>query len=320
MNILRGRTFGPMLRVFYGEPGVGKSSIACKVELGCRNVLALDYENGLGHIGPDRVVGATTWDASLKLIREACESKGDWDTVVIDTVDALEEQAKREVLKGTKCSTIEEIGFQAGVYATAAKWRELLFVLQVAKTKGRSVHLVGHVTTITNKDPTMPKDYAKRIASLTKHSWGATHQAADAVLFCDYERGMSDGRAVMTGERLLKTVAGTGYDAKHRPNIKAVLPLSWLAYEKEQKRYERAASEIRDRISSLAPQMTPEQARFLRDAGDDVEKLVRIEVKLEEKTETKNGVESPPAPAPAAGPPGPLASLSGPPVTPGGAV
>lgn len=294
-----------MRRVFYGPPGVGKSTMACKGELGCPKVLALDYERGLDQIGPDRVSGPETWEASLKLIREAVNDKGDWDTVVIDTIDKLEDQAAKELCAKAKKEFLTDFGYGDGYFAVAAKWRELLGILEGAKAKGRSVHLVGHVTASTVKDPTLPKDHQKFIAALTKHSWGSTHQWADAILFADYERGMSEGRAVMTGERLLHTVAGTGFDAKHRPNIKARLPLSWVAYEREFRRFERSASAIRDRIMSLAatPELKEKAAEFIKGAGEDVEKLVRIEVKLEEKldiksTETGGTPNGHPAPAP----------------------
>lgn len=300
--IVRGKTFGPMRRVVFGPPGVGKSTFACKAESGTKpgNVLALDFENGLDRIGPDRVVGPKTWDASLALVREACEGRGDWDTVVIDTIDALEHLAAKEICAKGKKESLADFGYGDGYFAVAAKWRELLFILEGAKAKGRSVHLVGHVTTATVKDPTLPKDHAKQIASLTKHSWGATHQWADAVLFADYDRGMVEGRAIMTGDRLLRTVAGTGYDAKHRPNIAPCLPLSWRAYEKEFRRYERTAKEIADRIMSLAttPELRTKAEGYVREAGEDVEKLVRIEVNLEAKVAT-NG-HPPPEPSGAA--------------------
>lgn len=295
MNIVRGRSWGPMRRVIYGPPGVGKSTFACRGELGCKGVLALDYESGLDQIGPDRVAGPTTWAGTLALVREAVESRGDWDTVVIDTADKLEEQAAKELCAKAKKEFLTDFGYGDGYFAVAAKWRELLSILEGARAKGRSVHLVGHVQASTVRDPTLPRDHQKFIAALTKHSWGATHQWADAILFADYERGMSESRAVMTGERVLCTVAGTGFDAKHRPNIRSRLPLSWVAYEREFRRFERSCKQILEAIrskASSAPKGSIDEAAFraaVDAAGEDVEKLVRIECKLEEKIENTPG-------------------------------
>lgn len=301
LQIIRGRTFGPMRRVVFGPPGVGKSSFSATPK-----VIALDCERGLDHIGCDRVPWAPTFDGNLALIREMCIGAGAWDTVMLDTADALEQQAAKEICAKEKKLSLADFGWGDGFHMVAARWRELLFILEGAKAKNRSVHLVGHVTTATIKDPTLPKDHSKQIASLTKHSWGATHQWADAVLFADYARGMVEGRAIMTGERLLRTVAGTGYDAKHRPNIAPELPLSWKAYEREFKRYERQAKDIVDRILSLTttPELRAKAEAYVRDAGEDVEKLVRIEVNLETKIKETNGVlaPDPSGPAPATSP------------------
>lgn len=314
LNIVRGRTFGSKRRVIFGPPGVGKSTFACKTVDGrFGNVLVFCFEEGVEEIGVPRILPSKeprirTWDGSMSCIREACEGQGDWDTVVIDTADALENLAAKEICQKEKKLSLADFGWGDGFHMVAARWRELLFILEGAKAKNRSVHLVGHVTTATIKDPTLPKDHAKQIASLTKHSWGATHQWADAVLFADYERGMVEGRAIMTGERLLRTVAGTGYDAKHRPNIAPTLPLSWKAYEREFKRYERTHAQIIESIrakAALAPKGTIDEVAFkaaLDLAGEDVEKLVRIELKTEEKLDNKNnGVtpSDPSGPAPA---------------------
>jgi hypothetical protein len=234
------------------------------------------------------VLGAATWEESLKQVREVCCDKGDWDTVVLDTADALEQIAAREVCAKGKKESLSDFGYGDGYFAVATKWRELLALLEQASAHGRAVHVVGHVQTATTKDPTMPKDYSKFVAALTKHSWGATHQWADAILFADYDRGMIEGRAIMTGGRSLHTVAGTGFDAKHRPNIASPIPLSWAAYERECKRLDREPKVILEAIRALAAAATAQVDKTKFDAslalaGEDVEKLVRIEIKLEEK-------------------------------------
>ena len=311
MKIIKGKTFGPRRVVAYGPPGVGKSTFACKAEKDgppSPGVLVLDWERGLEHIGPNRVEGPRTWSACLSLSQEACESKGDWDTVVIDTADALEKILIAETcVKMKKFSVTEGFG---GVEAVGMRWRELLNILELARAKGRSVHIVAHVDTVNVKDPTMPKDYRKYIGSLTKFSWLETLRWADAVMFADYDHGVVDGRSVSLGTRSLRTVEGTGYDAKHRPNIAATLPLSWAAYEREFKRYDRTAAQIlesiRGKVRALPPGAIKDTDAFvasMNEAIEDVDALVRIECKLEEretKTETKPTSDT--IPAPAAGP------------------
>jgi hypothetical protein len=286
MNIVRGIKHPPARIVIFGPSGVGKSTFAC----GADSVLALDYEHGLDEIGPARVEGATTWEGSLSLVREACVGAGEHTTVVVDTLDRLEDQATEHVcrvgVKGKPMADLGAFGYGDGYEALCAKWRELLFVLESARPKGREVILVAHVQNKTENDP-MLGSYGKYIAALTKRCWGATHRWADAVLFAQYEQGLVDGRAVLTGERILRTVAGSGYDAKNRWGLPSVLPLSWSAFQAARASLQRSPDEVISAIRALATPETKEKAEgFIEKAGRDVPALVRVEEALKKKVGT----------------------------------
>jgi hypothetical protein len=288
MNVLRGKVSVAPRRVIYGASGVGKSTFAC-AEPG---VLALDYENGLNHIGVDRVEGAPDWEASLSLLREACTGPGSYTGVVIDTIDRLEDQAAQFICKvqgidGKKKASLADYGYGDGYAALETKWRELLFVLEGARAKGRSVTLVAHVQSSTEKDPTMG-DYRKYIAAIHKKCWSVTHRWADAVLFATYESGLVEGRAIMTGQRMLHTVAGSGFDAKHRPNIASPLPLSWEAYAAAVAASSRSAQELLDSIRGMiivsgSAEMQKKAEEYIEKANGDVLQLARVEANLRKK-------------------------------------
>jgi AAA domain len=284
MNIIKGKNLPPMRRVVYGPPGVGKTKFACSEP----GALALDYEGGVEYLGVDRVLGATTWMESLALIREACEGPGDHKSVVIDTIDKLEAQAATHIcsvsgVEGKKGKTLADFGYQGGYKVLAQIWRELLFACQWARGKGRNVTLVAHVQRTTVKDPSLG-EYATYIAAIHKDCWSATHQWADAVLFANYEAGIFEGRAIVSGERVLHTVKGTGFEAKHRPNIAPVLPLSWDAYANAVSAANRTADEVVASIRSLATPETKDKAEeFITKANGDVLRLVTTESALKKK-------------------------------------
>lgn len=286
MKITRGITHPPARIVVFGPSGVGKSTFAC----GAPDVLALDYEQGLDTIGPARVRGPATWTESLALVKEACAGAGDHRTVVVDTIDRLEDQATDEVcrigVKGKSMPDLAAFGYGDGYEALLAKWRELLFTLESAREKQREVILVAHVQSKIQDDP-MLGNYSKFIAALQKRCWGATHRWADAVLFAQYEQGMVESRVVMTGERILRTVAGSGYDAKNRWGIPPVLPLSWSAFDAARKAVQRSAAEVIVSIRQLATAEHREKAEgFIKEAGEDVPRLVAIESALRKKIGT----------------------------------
>jgi AAA domain-containing protein len=280
VNITRGVRHPPARMVVFGPPGVGKSTFACAAP----EVLALDYEQGLDEIGPARVQGGETWDASMKLVREACTAPGGHRTVVVDTIDRLEDQATLEVCREGKKKSLSDFGYGDGYEAVATKWRELLFVLESARAHGREVILVAHVQSKIQDDPMLGK-YDKFIAALSKRCWGATHRWADAVLFANYEQGLIEGRAIMTGSRVLYTSAGTGYDAKNRWGLPTVLPLSWGSFASARASLARTADEVRASIRSLATDADAKAKAedYMSKAGEDVPRLVSIETALRKK-------------------------------------
>lgn len=290
LNVIRGVKHPPARIVVFGPPGVGKSTFACGGPNVVReDVLAVDYESGLEEIGVARVEGAKTWLGCLEQTREACVGPGEHRAVIFDTIDRIEDLATAEVCRvGVKGKTMPDLaafGYGDGYEALLAKWREFLFVLEAARTFGREVILVAHVQSKIQDDP-MLGNYSKWIAALQKKSWGSTHRWADAVLFAQYEQGMIDGRVVMTGERILRTVAGSGYDAKNRWGLPPVLPLSWAAFEAARRATQRSPGDIIKGILELVekhPEHADKAREFITAAGSDVPKLVGIETALKKK-------------------------------------
>lgn len=284
MKIIKGRSAPPLRLMIYGPPGVGKSTFACAAP----GVLAIDYEHGLDAIGPDRVEGPREWEPALELLREACTGPGQHTTVVVDTVDALADVATRTICakgtsKGKKVDSLAEFGYGDGFEILASYWRNLLFVLEGARSHGRAVHLVAHVKRENVDDPQVGR-YAAWQAALPKLCWADTHRWCDDVLFANYEMAVADksNRAFHTQRRLLYTVAGTGYAAKNRGELPSELPLSWTEYAKARARETRTAAELIESIRAIPFDAEKIQAALER-AGNDVALLSQLERKLQEK-------------------------------------
>lgn len=292
MNILRGVRHPPARIVVFGPQGVGKSRFACSEFYGGparSGVLALSYERGLEQIGVDRVEGPSAWVESMALIGEACSGKGEHTSIVIDTIDRLEDQAGAAVCKrgkkGAPMPDLAAFGYGDGFEAVAAMWRELLFVLESAARHGREVILVAHVKVENQRDPLLG-EYRKNVAAIHKLCWGITHRWADATLFANYEQGLVDGRVVLTGQRQLHTTAGSGYDAKNRWGLSPVLPLSWREFALERASFQRTPEDIVASIRALETSETKAKAEgYVAEAGADVPRLVAIETSLRKKTE-----------------------------------
>ena len=280
MKVIRGKATVAGRTLVYGPPGVGKSTLACSAP----GALALDYEHGLNEIGPDRVDGAESWPDSLALVREACAVQG--GALAIDTIDSIEDQAIKMLCKKAGKESLSDFGYGKGDDALLMVWRELLAVLETARANGREVILVAHVQSKDHKDP-MLGSYAKNIAQLRQKTWGATHRWCDNVLFLSHEAGLTpDGRAVMTGRRVLYTQAGSGFDAKNRWGLPAMIDLTgrnWSSVVASR----RSPSAIRVAIEAATSLLdAPTQTRVMADmvsAKDDVETLLAIETAVKEK-------------------------------------
>ena len=290
MNITRGVIQVPPRGVIYGPPGLGKTSWACGCEhprrVAYADVLLLSYEGGSNQIdfpesGPGgRVDGEGTWDASLRLVDGACSGPGDWRSVVIDTADALEAQAIEAVCARGKKASLADFAYGDGFEALLARWRELLHALEGARAKGRAVWLVCHSTVRRHPDP-MIGEHERIIPALAKKSWSATHQWADAVLFGNYEMGIVEKRPTLTGQRLLYTTAGSGFEAKNRWSLPSVMPLSRAGFETAISSSSRTLDEVRASIRALAP-AGPDIENYLTKT-DDIRSLIATETALRKK-------------------------------------
>ena len=265
--------------VLYAPAGVGKSTFGSKLP----KPLFLDFDRGIDDVNVDRIPGPKSWAQALALVRAIAADPGGYKSIVIDTVDPLEEMAIDHVLQLGGKKSLNDFDFGAGYTAVSSEWKLLLAELDTARKNGMLVCLLGHAIVRQAQDPQLGS-FDQFTSQLGKKSWALTTRWADLVGFAAFDSALAqkkgdDTRVIVTGERFLFTVRGFGYEAKNRFSMTPKLPLSWPAVEAAIARHRQSSAEVKGKILKLATGTKHEQKAlaFLADAGDDLNKLIAIE-------------------------------------------
>jgi hypothetical protein len=285
-KIVGGLTRHGLKALFFGPPGVGKTSLV----KGAPKPILIDYDKGANQTGLDRIPGPTNWPDALALFRAIVADPRGYKSIAIDTLDPLEDLAIVHVCRQAGKKSLADIGgFGAGYDALKNEWRLLLSTLEVASENGMNVILLSHSIVRQTSDPQLGP-YEVFTTNLQKKTWALTSRWCDLVGFCAFEtsRIKDEKRAINTGQRLLLTTAGTGYLAKERFALPRSMPLSWEVLDAAIQRFYSTAKpeDIVVRILALAKgnaDLEAKAAYYIDDAKGDVRRLLQIEDVLKEK-------------------------------------
>jgi hypothetical protein len=218
--------------VVYGPGGIGKTTFGASMPAS----LIVDYDKGAGEVrGVQKHPGRSTWDASLALFREIAASPGGIRSLVVDTADVLEDQAEAAVCADLGCKSISDPKWGVGYEHLETKWRIMLAELDQIRAKGIIICILAHTATKTTHDPTVG-EYEEYVSQLGKKTWAATYRWADFVGFVNFELGRAGDpgkdptyRPLVTGNRVLYTQRGSGFQAKNRYRLEPRMTFSWNA-------------------------------------------------------------------------------------------
>lgn len=231
-SIRRGKKPGAWKVILYGQPGIGKSTLASFAPA----PFFLDLENGLKELDingtPDPV---TSYDEMKDWLRDLMRDK-EFQTIVIDTMDVVERWLSARVVETwnrnnkPKVKMVSEIGWGKDGGLIADEWRDFVDILEHINRAGKNVLIVGHQKVEKFKNP-MDLDYDYFVYNIHKKAEEYVTGKMDAVLYCRKEQIVkgdaedTKGKAVTTSRRLVFTDQGASYTAKNRWNMPAEVPM-----------------------------------------------------------------------------------------------
>lgn len=229
----------PFRVVIYGSDGIGKSSWAAQSP----KPLFLDIEDGIGQINVDSVsLSDKPFEEVVKFIRLLLNEEHDYKTLVIDSIDWLEQKIWKKVVHDfdKPIKSIEDIGYAKGYTFALDHFNTLIRGLEkLRKEKNMNIILIAHGAIIRVEDP-MFDAYDKWCLKLHRKARAVIQEWADCILFAAYETmtkkvgesfGQDKYKAIGDAERVLHTQEKPFFEAKTRYLLPETLPLEFEAFQ-----------------------------------------------------------------------------------------
>lgn len=233
-NVTRGRQAPRIRGLWYGEPGIGKTSLAAQTEA----PLIVSLDDGAGHLDVARIRVRSIAELR-KLIAELTAQPGEFRTLVIDVIDEVERMIAVDIAenyrgdKGQRYATCAEIPFGVGNAAAIDRhWRPLLADLErMQQQAGLSVIFLAWAAEGRGgaDDGANMAMWRPRLQDSPKVSaCGLLYGWCDHVLFLAWERLAVGGdrdardtreksaRQVGRAQRVIRTIADGPWMAKNR--------------------------------------------------------------------------------------------------------
>lgn len=230
MKITAASSSAAPIIVLYGAEGRGKTTLASKFS----NPVAMLLERGLPRgVTIDAVDGLVDFEAVMAALREIYTEPSGYQTLVIDTVDALEAMLIEHVCRANGWKNIETPSYGKGYVAADVEWRRFIRATSAIRDKhGMAIVLVCHAAVERIDDPRAPT-YTAYMPRLHRRARALVMDAADAVFFLaeDLRVVTEDGgfrertRAAAPAGRFLFTEGRPAFAAKNRFGMPEKIPL-----------------------------------------------------------------------------------------------
>lgn len=235
-SVSKGIQFGKGIKtLIYGVEGVGKSTLASKFP----KAVFLDTE---GSTDKYNFVERYPTPTSIAMLVDECNdiaTSGEYQTIVIDTFDKVEQMIADELCTKSNKQSLEDFGYGAGYAELDERVGKLLNFFQDLVNKGINITILAHAKTKNFDSPLGDGSYTryelKLGAKTTQRTASFLKEWADMILFCNYKVQVIENKDKKKhgygGERCMYTTHSPAYDAKNRFGLDNELPLDFKSIE-----------------------------------------------------------------------------------------
>lgn len=216
------KSTNPPIALIYGVDGIGKTSLAAEWP----DPLYLPTE---GERPPSDIEMATpgtveTFGALLDVFGELLTEEHDFKTVIIDSLDGLENLVWDATCARLGVNSIEEPGYGRGFVEADTEWREFLSAIGALARNGINVVMLAHPE-IVRFDSPVSDPYSRYTIKLHKRANALVREQADLVAFMNYRVSLKEkevghkktvAHAEGGKERQIHLSEGAGFVAKNR--------------------------------------------------------------------------------------------------------
>lgn len=221
--------------IIHGDPGIGKTTFgACAPD-----PIFIQTEDGLGNLDCPAFPLATSFDDVMSALQSLYTEEHDFKTLVVDSLDWLENLVWAQVCKTHNVASIEMMNYGKGYVEALAVWRQFFEgVTALRDARAMTVVMIAHSQNVRIEDPTLPAFDSKGL-KLHKRASALAEEFADVILYAALQtntvtedKGFNNKRvrATTTGERVMHTVGQPAFLAKSRFSLPALLPLTWESF------------------------------------------------------------------------------------------
>lgn len=225
MQIIKGRQPRAWKGLIYGVPGIGKSTFSALAP----NPVFLDIEDGIARIEADKTPHLRSFTEFLEALRWAYSSE--YKTIVIDTVDFLEQLLHVHLCEKNNWKSMEAPGYGKGFAMAQEEWVKILNIFDSFVQADKNVLLVGHDQIKSFVSPDQDA-YDRYMIKLNQKSANLIVAKMDFVFFAQFETILKEDRvkddryrAVGTGKRVLRTSETPAWVAKNRFSLQPTIPM-----------------------------------------------------------------------------------------------